>query len=252
MERLLAHEASYMTFAARCEEHGWGWILRCEALPRYRDGNRALRLRDDGRGAEAAALEVMAAFRSTRSAVVADVDAVAERQGIGRALRRLGLQPVQASRELLQLREPAPFLQARSDVKVESLPEGEAAAWVEMALTDDLGQPAEAMWRAVLSLEARDPRMRLFRAVLNGEPAAACSAFASDGWARVENVVTRKEMRGRGAATALVAAAAAECLALGAEMVYLFVEMESQAARIYRRLGFERAAVEPLRRHILE
>src|ERR1051326_5690290 len=91
LERLLEHEIRYFAFAAEIERRDYAWYLDCPSLPGYHDVNRALHLRDDGRGPEAVARTVVARFRALGQAVVVDLDPVAEAQGIGPALRRLGV-----------------------------------------------------------------------------------------------------------------------------------------------------------------
>src|SRR5689334_1606174 len=94
LEKLLAHEARFFTMVASVEQTPHAWFLHGPELPDYHDANHALRLRDDGRGPESIAREVLAYYRSRGLPPVADVDAAAEAQGIGAALRRLGVTPV--------------------------------------------------------------------------------------------------------------------------------------------------------------
>src|SRR5882724_6252307 len=93
LELLIAHETAYLQMVARLEKTDCAWFLHGPQIPDYLDANHALRLRDDGRGPEAVAQTVIAYYRARELEPAADVDAVAEAQGIGFALRRMGITP---------------------------------------------------------------------------------------------------------------------------------------------------------------
>src|SRR5947209_3133291 len=147
--------------AAAIERAGFAWFLTGPDLPEYRDANRALRLRDDGRGPEAVAREVIAFFRSRDLPVVADVDAVAETQGIGTALRRLGIMPVIGDILLMRYPHGAPP-SSDASVEVMLIPQAHfdvdsVRDWIDLAASEAEDEDAAAMWRAVAEHEARLP-----------------------------------------------------------------------------------------------
>ena len=100
------HEAHYFGFCADSERTPFALFLHGPDIPDYRDANRALRLRDDGRGPDAIAAEVIAYYRSRGLAVAADIDAPAEAQGIGAALRKRGCTPVSGDTLLMRYAGP--------------------------------------------------------------------------------------------------------------------------------------------------
>ncbi|HZT42184.1 MAG TPA: GNAT family N-acetyltransferase [Chthonomonadaceae bacterium] len=254
LETLIDHEARYFDIVAQRQETCCAVFLSNPALPDYHDANRALRLRDDGRGPEAAAREVIAFFRARSLPVVADVDAVTEAQGIGPALRRLGVTPVIGTNLLLRYphAEPPHVPSGPTEVRlVPNEPETEEARlWIETQVSDLAGDPEEAMWRAVAEHEARSQDCRLYLGLLEGRPAGACELFAAEGWGRIDSVVTRSEYRRRGVASALVARAVADSLQRGHTVTYLFAEAGGAGEAVYARLGFTLWERDPLRRHI--
>jgi GNAT superfamily N-acetyltransferase len=253
LERLIAHEAEYFTMVAQLTHEPFAWFLDSSDLPEYHDANHALRLRDDGRGAEEVARAVISHYRRRGLPVVADLDPVAESQGIGRALRRYGVTPTASDLVLMRydVEEP-PARSERVDVRIvpNETGAGEAAEWIETAASDDRDPEYAYLWHAALEWEARSPRCRLMLGYLDGKPAGACEIFSMDGWARIENVATRLEFRRHGVATAVVSAALAEAFRENNRVIYLFAESGGDAERIYHRLGFVRWAANLLRRHL--
>lgn len=253
LEKLIAHEARYFTMVAEVERTPYAWFLQGRDLPAYHDANRALHLRDDGHGAEAVAREVVAFFRARGLPVVADIDAVAETEGIGRALRQRGVTPVIGDTLLMRYPSSIPPKLQPSSVQVRpASPENkeETILWIETASSDTEGEEDAAMWRVVAALEARFPACCLYLGWLEGRPAGTCSLFVAKGWGRIESVVTRPEFRRRGVASTLVAQAVAESLAMGNEVTYLFTAAGGAGEAVYQRLGFTPWALNPLRRHI--
>ena len=258
LENLIAHEAAYFRFAAEIEKTPFGWFLTGADLPDYRDANRAMRLRDDGRGAEAVAQAVISYYRSHGLPPVADIDEVAEAQGIGAALRRRGVTPAIGATLLMRYApseqnaeaiSPTPNTQHLIPITVipNETGAGEAAAWIETAI-ESFGE-GDAFWNGVLEREARYLPCRLYLAEWDGQNAGACDLFESDGWARIDNVGTRPEFRRRGVASALVYRAIADSQANGNRLLYLFTEAGGDGERLYRKLGFVPWKLNPLRQH---
>lgn len=254
LKTLIAHETRYFMMVAQRQETPCALFLTSADLPDYHDANRALRLRDDGRGPEEVAREVIAFFRARGLPVVADVDAVAEAQGIGAALRRVGVTPVIGSNLLLRYLHAGPPQALSGPTEVRLIPNDpeteEARLWIETQVSDLKGDPEEAMWRAVAEHEARSQDCRLYLGLLGGRPAGACDLFAADGWGRIDSVVTRPEYRRRGVASALVTRAVADSLGMGHAVTYLFAEAGGAGEAVYTRLGFTLWKRDPLRRHI--
>jgi GNAT superfamily N-acetyltransferase len=80
-----------------------------------------------------------------------------------------------------------------------------------------------------------------FVARVDGELAAVCELYALDGVAQIEDVNTLEEHRGRGAARAVVLAAARAARAEGAGLVFLIADEEDWPKHLYARLGFDAA-----------
>jgi GNAT superfamily N-acetyltransferase len=254
LEQLIAHEVRYFTMVSTLEKTPCAWFLIGSEVTDYHDANRALHLRDDGRGPEAVAREVVSYFRARGLIPVADVDPEAEAQGIGAALRWLGITPVLEDRLLMRYPHNTPPLLPERGVEVRRIPNetgaGESVVWIETALADDADTEAADLWRTVLEHEARQASCRLYLGLLDGQPAGACDLFSAEGWGRIDSVATYPRFRRRGVASALVARSIADSLALGNAVTYLFTEGGGSAEQVYARLGFEPWGVNVLRRHI--
>lgn len=257
-EQLLAHEATYFAFAAQVTKTSSAWFLDSDSIPNYFDANRAIRLRDDGRGVEIIAGEVLAHFRQRGVPAAADVDAVAEAQGVGAELRRRGAMPVSGDTLLMRYRHSEPPQKINPGIRIEEIPHetytGEAQQWIETVMSDEADSPPDeaAMWRAVAEHEARATDCHLYLAYLRpGMAVGACDLFSWDGWGRVDSVVTHPMFRRRGVATALVSHAVTASLQAGNAVTYLFTEAGGAGEQVYRKLGFELWATNALRRHIL-
>ena len=252
LDLLIEHEVAYTGMAAVCERTDFAWYLRAPELPEYRDANRAVRLRTRG-APDAVAREIVEYYRSYNLVPVADVDPVAEAQGIGAALRRLGLAEVSGDRLLMRYGSDVPPYPPQSGIAVETVPNetghGEAADWIETAVSDDIGWPDEALWRAVASCEARYTPCRLYLGRLDTRPAGTCDLFEWARWGRIDSVVTRPDLRKRGVATTLIARAVTDSLTSSNSQTYLFTEPGGDAERLYRRLGFVAWHMNPFRQY---
>lgn len=100
------------------------------------------------------------------------------------------------------------------------------AAGVERALPDVLGHRMD------------DPRVEVVVAEEQREPVGVAFAFAQGDLAYVTDVAVRPESRGRGLGRALGSAAAAQCLARGARVVWLAAESGGAVERFWAGLGF--------------
>jgi len=253
LDPLIEHEIAYVGMVARCERTLHASYLFAPELPQYRDANRALRLRAGDSSPDMVAREVVEYYTARGLRPAADIDPIAEEQGIGAALRALGLAPVAGHRLLMRYTAGAAPVMRASDAIVEVVPNetgrGEAAEWIETAVADDIGWADEALWRAVAGYEARYSACRLYLARLDGRSAGACDLFEAANWGRIDSVVTRPELRRRGVAAMLVSRAVADSLTSGNSETYLFTELGSDAERLYRRLGFTAWHLDVFRQH---
>src|SRR5690349_19581040 len=137
-DALIEHEVSYYAFSSTCEKTPFGWFLDCDDLPLVVEVNRALRVRDDGRGPEATARALVARFNERGVDIAIDLDAVAEEQGIGSILRKLGIMPVFGSRRLMELGTLAavPECHEIMVVEVDRKNGADVEAWVATNLHD--------------------------------------------------------------------------------------------------------------------
>ncbi|MCS6776454.1 MAG: GNAT family N-acetyltransferase [Chloroherpetonaceae bacterium] len=223
-------------------------------LSGYHGANRALLLRDDGRGAGEVAKTVVHYYRVRGMSPVADVDPVAEQQGIGAALRRLRVLPV--AHHVLLMSYGAGMLpeMPSGPIAIERVPRetgrGEAREWVELVASEEAGTAHAALWRTVIATEARGAGRTQYLARIGGRAAGACSLFVAQQRGRIDDVFVLPEWRRRGVATALVTWAVRDALECGCKQVYLFAEEGGPAVTLYRKLGFEVLARDFLRRHI--
>jgi len=215
------------------------WYLSCAEVPDFQDANRALRLRDDGRGQDMVVREALARLRSTRSRPVVDLDPIAREQGFEEALLRSDMRPVSGDWQLMRYGSGVPPRAASPPGFRIAVPadDRELRAWIDVTASDDADGREADLWRAVAEREARSGYMLLL-GLLDGEPAAACSLFGDSGWGRVESVVTLAPLRGRGLAAALVAEAVRRSLEAGNSETILFTASGGTAERVYLRLGF--------------
>lgn len=110
------------------------------------------------------------------------------------------------------------------------------AFWSVEAARGHTQHDAEIYRRVLLS---PDRPQRLAAAVVDGEVAGTGQGVLDAGWCGVQCMTTRSAHRRRGAATAVLAALAAEAAAAGAGRLYLAVQAGNRAALdCYERAGF--------------
>lgn len=254
LDRLIEQEALYLGMLATTLKTERAWYLVAPGRPDWGDANRALRLRDTGAGAEATVREVLATLEKLKMRVVVDVDAPAESQGIGAALRRRGLMPVAGRWLLMRYSHNNPPLLPQRGIEVfpvaNETGQGEAKAWVKVVMSDEQDAETAALWREVAEREAAYPPCSLYLACLDGRPVGACDLFSAEGWGRIDSVVVRPEFRRRGVASALVARAVADSLAAGNTLTYLYTDGDGAGEAVYRKLGFTVWEVNVMQRHL--
>ena len=255
LDRLIEQETLYLGMLATTSKTANAWYLMAPTRPDWNDANRALRLRDTGQGPEAVAHEVVRTLLQHGMRVVVDIDPVAEAQGIGRALRRMGLMPVMGRWPLMHYPHDAPPSLPERGIEISLIPnetgQGEAQAWIDVVLSDEQDPETLPMWRTVAEREAAYPPCHLYLACLGGKPVGACDLFVAEGCGRVDSVVVRPESRRRGVASALVARAVADSLAAGNTLTYLYTEGGGAGEAVYQKLGFTTWEVNLLRRHLI-
>ena len=180
LDLLIEHDIAYFGMVAQCDRTEHAVFLHAPDFSEYRDANRALRLRAAGRPIDDVAAEIAEYYRRRGLPPVADVDPIAEAEGFGSALARLGLTEVAGDRLLMRYAsrmppEPAPVIPV--EVVANERGGGEAAEWIETAVADDLGWPDEPLWRRVAEMEARFVPCRLYLARQEGRPAGVCDLF---------------------------------------------------------------------------
>jgi ribosomal protein S18 acetylase RimI-like enzyme len=140
--------------------------------------------------------------------------------------------------ELLMLLGPTSDV-AGAPVEIEEIA-GEVVAASRIAAARELLGSAQ-VGRQLASrdaLIAAVTDVRSFAVLAGGTIVARCQVYGARATAQVENVYTDPAHRRRGLAGSLVAHAAREARADGAEVVFLQTDASGPAQRLYRRLGF--------------
>ena len=254
LHELAVQEARFFAGISTVIEEECGTFLFAPDFSDYVGANRALALRDDGRGAKAVA-DTMIEFYKTRGIRPAvELDAVAESQGIGSELRRGGLRSSVANRLLMRYdAESPPILAKQFEVKQIPNDSGndEAHDWLEISISHETNAQDQNEWRNILRCDAQTDSHQLFIAYDNEIPAAGCQLFSDSGYGRIDDVTTRPEFERRGFAAAIVAHAITVSLQAGNHTTFLYCDAESSAESLYRKLGFVAWERNPFRRHFV-
>ncbi len=129
------------------------------------------------------------------------------------------------------------------------------------ALVREVTHPDEAFWRSWIDsrlefgvsmsqpvldqLLDRDRRvfrragMRIFAGYIDGELAGFCSLLSMEAAGYIDSVVTRREFRRRGVASATVSAAVSASVKARDRATFLLAEAGGRAQRLYEKLGFQ-------------
>ncbi len=252
LEKYAMHDVQYYQFGARASIQGSAWYLRNDELANYYDTNRALHLRDDGRGPVDICQEIVTHFASLRRRIVVDVDFIAEQQGFGRVLRSMSVLPAVGSYVAMRWAHEAFPPSTKSPWLIKELnSSGEADAWAQLAGCDELDPADRDFWCAVGRLEFQyTDIVKLGAFNSEGVIVGACSLFMVNDWARIDSVIVRPECRRKGAATSLIHYAVERATIAGSDVVYLNAHKDSSAHQLYSRLGFVVWATNPMRRHM--
>ena len=251
-ERYAEHERRYRAFAGKVDRREYGDIWLNQELPEFRDVNHATRLRTVRKTPDEIAVEVIEFYKTRGQRVVADIDAIAEAQGIGAALRKRGVLPVIGEMTLMSYALPKPPFVSIEKVEIEEVLSGseKRAEWVRVQVSDEEDSRMEAMWRRVAEAEARFPLCRLFLARVGEKMVGACSLFVAERWGRIDSVITHPAYRRRGVASSLVSAVVAFSLSEGNTETYLLTEAQSAGEAVYSKLGFIEWALPLPKRHM--
>jgi len=252
LEELAEQESRFFAGVSDIVEENIGIFLSIPAFPEYGSANRALRLRDDGRGAEAVADAVCAFYWERELFPSADLDTVSESQGIGSALRRRGLNSAVSNRLLMRY-ELETLPQISSPFAVQRIPndsgKDEAKEWLDVSLSQENDEVEAGEWRKILSGDTRELSHQLYIAYAHDAPASCCQLFSDNGYGRIDDVLTCPEYRGLGLASAVVAHAIDVSIRDGNHTTFLYCEAGSVAEKLYRKLGFTPWERNPFRRH---
>lgn len=141
---------------------------------------------------------------------------------------------------------PTPAAPAELSFEIEEVT-GEVVSASRIAASREL-MGSEQVGRQLASrdaLIAAATDVRSFAVLVGGTLAARCQLYGTGAAMQVENVYTDPAHRLRGLAGALVAHAAREARAAGAEVVFLRTDARGLPQRLYRRLGFVDAGLLP-------
>lgn len=254
LDRIIEHDIRYSNLEDEIIRTPLAWYTTAPAISIYQAANRAVRIRSESISPFAAAQEIVSFFYNRNMRPMVDLDCISEEQGVGRELRRMGVNPVIGNTRWMRYtsKEINNDWNPQIEIyRVSSLHESsERKEWVGTAHCEDIGTPDAEQWRKVLLRESCRPETSLYLARLDGITAGACELFSSDRWGRIDSVVTLPEFRRRGVASALVMTAVRDSIELGNTITYLCTETGSSAESVYLRLGFESWGVNILRRHI--
>lgn len=112
--------------------------------------------------------------------------------------------------------------------------------WAEGIRYEPYGDDEETVRQLVLQRQVveRATKTRYFAAVEQGRVASYCELYSDGDTAQIEGVLTLKEFRGQGLASAVVAKALAEARP-DHELVFLVADGDDWPQELYRKLGFE-------------
>ncbi len=241
LNELALQEAQFFSGIASIIEWECGLYLLASSFDYYVGANRALALRDDGRGAKAVAEAVITFYKERGIPPAAELDAVAESQGIGSALRRGGLRNSLADRLLMRYTSDIPPLLTKR-FEVEHVPNGteseQVRDWLDISVSHETTDQDREDWYGILLCDAHEDTHKLFIAYDHGKPASCCQLFTDSGYGRIDDVMTRPEFERRGLAAAVVAFAVTESLNQGNHTTFLYCDAGSTAEALYRKLGF--------------
>jgi ribosomal protein S18 acetylase RimI-like enzyme len=239
-----------------CEPTAWGYVVADARYPKVWDANHAAVLRPTP---ESTAAEIRAALtpvlrRAGAGQEHIEMWGLPEQSGLRDEFRVevVGALPVDAV--MVFEADPDRLAAHVEGIRLRELTDpGDAfLAWYRRSRSE-FGEPlAEDVLDQLLhrDLEVFLPRgMRWFAATAEDEPVGYTSVLSLAGVGYLDGVMTMPTFRGRGIATATIAAAIRASRSAGDEVVHLLAEDGGAPQRLYERLGFRtRARVETFSR----
>ncbi len=210
-----------------------GWLLRATDGVTRR-ANSVLPCDDPGIDVDDAVQHVIEFYTSRRLAPRFQMTHASRPQGLDTVLEQhgfhIGLRVAVETAPMDRLAQEPEFPVSTDDTPLDQ--------WVEAYRLG--GGYDEFSLRVRREIMARIPTPHVFASVrCDGEVASVGIGVVQDGWAGIFGVVTRKEFRRRGLATALSHGIAQWARRHGAQGAYLQVEVNNSPARaLYHRLGF--------------
>ncbi len=224
----------------RARRFRWGRAFFHDRLPRVWDLNF---LRVDGApqdldaralAAEADHLQGAAGLEHRMVSIEDDRTGVR----ISPELRSLGWS---AESLVIMVHRRAPYREVNTTIVREIDEDTACAATEAFTRTQPYGRDDETV-RQIIEMRrviASAVPTRHFGAPETGAPKSFCDLYSKDGVGQIEDVATLEAYRGRGLATAVVAKALEESVALGNDTTFLTADGEDWPKDLYGKLGFD-------------
>lgn len=241
------HETLYWACSATIEQRD-GWVaFHNQRFASRIDPNHAGEFRAQAGQSAAIVQEIIRFYQALGAVPAAYLDLLTTPEDLIPHLQEANFQEWQAALSDLML-YLGPDLAPPATVAVEVV-ETQAAkqAWASIVGEEDARDAeAQARLQAYYLNQISDPRMLAYFVQVDGEPASRCQLFSSQGLGRIEAVRTRTPYQGRGFAAAVIRRALADSLQTN-HITYIYAEPQSNAQRLYHRLGFRTVAQKAIR-----
>ena len=241
------HETLYWTCSSTLEQRE-GWVaFHNRRFASRIDPNHAGEFRAQGGQSATIVQEIIRFYQKLGAVPAAYIDLLTTPEDLIPQLQQANFQEWSGALSDLML-YLGPDLAPPPTVAVE-IAETETAkhAWASIVGEEEIHDAhAQARLQEYYLTQISDPRMVAYLARVDGEPASRCQLFSCQGLGRIEAVRTRKPYRGRGLAAAVIRQALSDSLRAN-HTTYIYAEPESDAQRLYQRLGFRAVAQKALR-----
>ena len=245
--KIFEHETSYWSCISSIERRdGWTAVSNTRLIPRI-DPNHAGEFRAAGRPSADIARDIIEFYRSVGAVPAAYVDLLGTPEDLILELERADFQEwagAQADLMLYVGPDVAPPSAALVEVVATDAAREDWASIADDETNRDLS--SRALVRDLYVTQVSDARMTAYLARVGGRPAGRCELFSSAGLGRVEAVRTATAYQRRGLAAACIRQALRDSLRQNA-ITYVYAEPESEAQRLYHRLGFRTVAHNAMR-----
>jgi ribosomal protein S18 acetylase RimI-like enzyme len=157
--------------------------------------------------------------------------------------RANALYPTGESRSSMMLTEHNDFSRSVEGLRIHAVEPETLETFLELFLRgfetpDDIIPLARALFRDLIIEHCQPDRFRLYLGTFRGVPACTQYLFYEGGEGGVNMVSTKKELRGKGLATAMVRQVILDSRDLGISLLSLETRWNGAPERLYRRLGF--------------